>query len=103
MVPMRLSAGFSMPSFCMSLSCNDMMMVMSFSVASGMYMWITKALAVAESVEYTPVRYRFSMISGEWFYESGAKASGLWRSRRRDGYCRYMQSLSSSPLLQAAG
>ena len=77
MVHVRLSAGLSMPSFCISLSCIDMILPMSFGVASGMYMWIRKALVVAESVEYTPVRYKLSMSSGEWFCESGASANGL--------------------------
>ena len=90
MVSVKLSAGLSMPAFCISLSYIVRIRGMSSGVASGMYMWIKKTLVVAESVEYTPVRYMLSMSSCEGFCESGASASGIWRSRRRDGWCMYL-------------
>jgi hypothetical protein len=59
---------------------------MSFGVGYGMKRWIMKAPVVIESVEWTPVRYRLSMRSGEWLGEIGRSIRGLWRSRRREGW-----------------
>ena len=44
-----------------------------------------KALVVAESVEWTPVRYEMSMRFGECSVVTGRRAKGLWRSSRREG------------------
>ena len=45
-------------------------------VAYGISMWTMKALVVGEFVEWTPVRYRLSIRSGEW-------SADIERSARR--------------------
>jgi len=57
---------------------------MSSIVESGRYMLTTKALLVADSVEWTLTRYRMSMRSGEWSADVRLVASGLWMSSHRD-------------------
>jgi hypothetical protein len=42
-----------------------------------MLRWIIKAMVVAESVEWTLVRYKLSMRSSEWSAEIGRCARGL--------------------------
>jgi len=74
------------PCFCISSSWAAMKLVMSSGVDSGMHRCTVKALVVAESAEWTPVRYELSMSSGEWAVEIGRRASGLWRLRRLDGW-----------------
>ena len=77
MEPVESSGRLRGLSFCMWLSCMDMMLAMPSDVASGMYMSSRKALVVVESIEYTPVRYKLSMRSGECLGESGVCANGL--------------------------
>ncbi len=79
------------------------MLVMSFGVASGVKRYTVKALVVAESAEWTPVRYALSIRSGEWEGEFGRRANGLWRSNRLEGWWMKSQSLSISPRLPIVG
>ncbi len=51
-------------------------------------MWIIKALVVAESVEWTRVRYMLSVSFEEWVAEIDRNARGLYISIRDDGWYR---------------
>jgi hypothetical protein len=54
-----------------------MILVISFDVDSGMWRLIIKAVVVAESVEWTPVRYRLSIRYGELSVEIRQSTRGL--------------------------
>ena len=66
-----------------------MMLVMSSRADSGMQRWIMKALVDAESVEWTPVRYKLFIRFDEWSAEirRSVRDSGGLVVKKNDG-CR---------------